>query len=82
MTDTLIMFGASWCVPCKLTRPVVERVAQQTGAAFEYVDVTSGDERAHNVLSVPTLRVYDVSGTPVAEHVGRVSAEQVRALIA
>jgi thiol-disulfide isomerase/thioredoxin len=69
-------------MPCKLTRPVVERVAQQTGVAFEYVDVESGDPRAHNVLSVPTLRVYDVSGTPVAEHIGRVSEAQLRALIA
>lgn len=78
---TLVLVGAGWCAPCKRTAPVAERVTEQLGIDYEYVDVESYDSRASGVTAVPTLRVYDVSGTVVGEHIGVATADQIRILV-
>lgn len=81
MKRTLVMFGASWCAPCKATKPHAEAVARELGVEFEYVDVEFSDSRANDVTAVPTLRVYDDQDDVLAEHRGGANAAQLRALI-
>lgn len=81
MSNTLVMFGATWCQPCKRTRPVVIDVAHVAGVEFEYVDVETYDFRANDVTTVPTLRVYSEDGEVIAEHIGAANAAQVGELI-
>jgi thiol-disulfide isomerase/thioredoxin len=78
---TLVLIGASWCAPCKRTAPTAERVAEQTGVAYEYVDVETYDSRANGVTAVPTLRLYDASDTVIEEHIGAATADQIRLLV-
>jgi thiol-disulfide isomerase/thioredoxin len=81
MSNTLVMFGAAWCRPCKATHPLAVDAAEAAGIEFEYVDVETYDSRANDVTAVPTLRVYDEDGEPVAEHRGGATAGQIAALI-
>lgn len=73
-----VFFGASWCAPCKKTYPLFVKV---TGEDGEYVDVETGDSRANDITSVPTIRVYDDYGQVVREHRGGATEGQIRALI-
>lgn len=84
MTYSVVMFGAEWCQPCKQTRPIVEEMAAEWAATFEYVDIESGDPRAAGLTSVPVIRVTDDAGTIAHEHRGgasRVVLDQVLAAI-
>lgn len=78
-----VMFGASWCAPCKATRPHFMRVC--AALEPEYVDIEHADSRANDITSVPTIRVYDADdpyGAPLVEHRGAASAAQIAALLA
>ncbi|MFG3200341.1 thioredoxin family protein [Streptomyces sp. NPDC048208] len=79
--QTLVMFGADWCRPCKATYPIAQRVAEDTDTPFEYVDVEYGDSRANDVTAVPMLRVYDEYEEVIAEHRGGATEAQIRALV-
>jgi thioredoxin 1 len=64
MTNKVIMYGASWCAPCKAVKPVFTAVGSgylsEMGVEFEYVDVDSNVERASEagIRSVPSLKLY------------------------
>ena len=78
-----VYIGASWCAPCKTTKPLFAQVVSDEGLEAEYLDVEDYDSRVSDVRSVPTLRVYDANdpfGFPLAEHVGGATIAQIRAL--
>ncbi|MFF8942867.1 thioredoxin family protein [Streptomyces sp. NPDC014864] len=81
MSNTVVMFGAAWCAPCKKTLPVLERACDALGLDLEYVDVEFGDSRANDVTTVPTVRVYDDFDEVVREHRGGMSRAQALAFL-
>ncbi|QAY26967.1 thioredoxin [Streptomyces phage Shawty] len=74
-----VYIGASWCAPCKTTKPLFAQVVSDEGLEAEYLDVEDYDSRVSDVRSVPTLRIYDDEGV-LAEHVGGATIAQIRAL--
>ncbi len=68
----LVDFWASWCGPCRMLAPVIDRLAE---ASDEYkvckVNVDEQGELASqfNVMSIPTLVVFK-NGEPVNTSVG------------
>lgn len=58
------MFTGDWCGPCKVVKPVFERLAQRSAAeppvTFVLVDTTAGREIAaqHNISAVPTFMFF------------------------
>lgn len=61
----VVMYGASWCAPCKATKPAFEKMSEgylsEMGVEFEYVDVDKVEPsllQAENVRSVPTITLY------------------------
>lgn len=61
-----VMFTAPWCGPCKVMKPIVERVAAERG--FDYVFAAcAGLDRdlavTWGVRSVPTLMIFE-KGAP------------------
>lgn len=74
----LVDFFATWCGPCKMMAPVLDRVAlaKQGNAAVYKVDVDQEPELAQRfgVMSVPTLIVFK-DGSAARQFVG-VQSEQ------
>lgn len=71
----VVDFFATWCVPCKMLAPVVERMAEQfSDVHFYKVDIDEELDLASRfqVMSVPTL-LYMKRGQVVSKSVGLVS---------
>jgi len=55
---TVIDFSATWCMPCRMLKPILERVAEQcSDVSFYNVDIDENEEIAkrYRIFSVPTL---------------------------
>lgn len=80
----LVDFYASWCGPCKLLTPVLERVLQPgTGIKLIKVNIDEAVELAteYNVTSVPTVSLFDKDGKHVKSFVGARDENFVRDFI-
>jgi thioredoxin 1 len=75
----LVDFFATWCPPCKMLAPVLERVAN-TRAAFDIVkiNIDENEEVAmqYRIEVVPTLMVFK-NGKPVDKSVGYIEENEV-----
>ena len=79
---SVIQFSASWCAPCKVLKPIMEKLSDEfkDKANFYYADI---DEKAINsasaaaVRGVPTVVVYK-KGVEVARKVGGLPEQQMR----
>lgn len=79
----LLDFFASWCGPCRMVSPLVDRIAEEHP---EYlvakVDVDREPElaQAFKVVSIPTLVVLQ-NGQEVQRSVGAISKERILKLL-
>lgn len=81
---TVVDFYTTWCGPCKLVAPQVERMCQEFGdVAFAKFDCGAKDNQAFavglGIKALPTFRVYRGSHK-VAEMTGA-KADQLRRLV-
>lgn len=57
--DAVIDFWAEWCAPCKILKPIFERVAKEIGGKIKFgkVNIDEGREIAERfgVMSIPTV---------------------------
>lgn len=74
----LVKFYATWCGPCKLVAPAVQKVAEEAGLPVREVDIDNNSDLVvrYNVQSVPTIIKVD-NGVEVARVTG---AKPVRIL--
>lgn len=75
----VVMFGASWCAPCKLVKPILEGLALDLG--FPLIGVDAGIEKGlatfYGVRGVPTISVFK-DGKIIANSFGNKSEEQIK----
>ncbi|MDB4614619.1 thioredoxin [bacterium] len=82
----LVDFWASWCPPCKMMEPMVERlhdeVAESSSAKIVAVNIDRNPQTAgeYTVSSVPTFIAFK-NGKPVARQTGAATENQLRNLI-
>lgn len=79
----IVQFSASWCMPCKMLKPKVEKVAAETSdVTFIYCDIeaTNDFSQKMGIMSVPTMISYH-DGEVVSKSVGGDEAS-VRNLVA
>ena len=64
-------FSATWCGPCQVLEPIVERVADRSPGAVASIDIDANPDlaREYSVRSVPTLLLF-ADGDPVERLVG------------
>jgi thioredoxin 1 len=79
----LVDFGATWCPPCKVLKPIVESIArEQTHVKVVYVDMDAAPKTVQQcgVRAAPTLIVYK-DGEKRAVHVGAMPKEKILQLL-
>ncbi len=80
----LVDFWATWCGPCKMIAPFVDKVAQEFDGQIKVckadVDECSDIAQSFNVSSIPTLLVFK-NGEVVSSHVGAASYPLIEALV-
>ena len=76
--------GASWCVPCKMLKPIFEKVANEntTDVQMYTLDVDLNREIAMSlgVRSVPTIKMFN-AGEVIDTKVGMQSETQLNDMI-
>lgn len=83
---TIADFWAPWCGPCKTLHPMFERAAaEHAGVAIQFarvnVDDSPGVTSAFDIMSIPTILVFDDTGTVIGREVGLPSKRRLDQLI-
>ncbi|MEK7137926.1 MAG: thioredoxin [Patescibacteria group bacterium] len=77
----LLDFWATWCGPCRMTKPIVEKIADEMKDELKVVaiDVDKNPRSAaqFNVMSIPTMFVIK-GGQVKSQVVGGLSEEQLK----
>ena len=78
----LVDFFAEWCGPCKILEPVLDDLADSTGATIAKVDVEQHPQlaSAFGVRGVPTLALF-ADGEQVNQHTGGLPRDRLETLI-
>lgn len=80
----LVDFFATWCGPCKMLAPVVEKVDENLAGEVKVfkldIDENPISTNAYGVQSVPTLILFK-DGKPLGQIVGFRPAEQIESAI-
>ncbi len=78
-TLTVIDFSATWCMPCRMLKPILERVTEQfDNVDFYEIDIDENEEIAkrYRIFSVPTLVCFK-SGKKIDSLVGLNSYDDI-----
>jgi len=80
----LLDFTATWCGPCRMLAPIVERIADENVGAIRVgkIDIDDSPVVAAKlgIRGAPTVVVFR-GGKEVARHVGVTSKERLLALV-
>ena len=82
-TLTVVDFSASWCMPCRMLKPILERVAEKlNNIDFYNLDIDESEDIAkrYRVFSVPTIICFK-EGKKVDSMVGLNSYDDVMEFI-
>ena len=74
----IVDFYGTWCMPCKMLAPIVEKVAQDKNIKLAKVDIDENEDliRKYRIMSVPTLKIFK-GGKEVETSVGLVSESRL-----
>lgn len=72
-TPVLVEFTATWCPPCKMVAPVLERIAAENTGRLRVLAIDADENpetvRAYAVMGMPTMALF-VDGKRVTQVVG------------
>jgi thioredoxin 1 len=76
----LVDFTATWCGPCKMLSPIVDKLADEFEGTYKVVkvDIDEAQEIAQRfgIRSVPTVMVFS-QGKKTASHIGLTKREKL-----
>ena len=80
----LVDFTATWCGPCKMLAPIVEKLADETAGKYRVgkldIDDAPGVTQRYGVRGVPTVMVFK-NGEKIGQHVGVTNKETLLKLL-
>ncbi len=69
----LVDFNATWCGPCRMLAPVLEKVSDEFDGKVDFfgvdVDENGSIAQQFGIMSIPTIIIFK-NGTPVDKTVG------------
>ena len=71
----VLYFSAEWCGPCKMIKPILNKLQSQMSITFIDADVSAETCAKWNVRNVPTLLVVN-NGVETGRLVGSAITEQ------
>ena len=56
----IVDFYGTWCMPCKMLAPTLEKVANDLNIKLAKVDIDENEElvNEYKIMSVPTLKIF------------------------
>lgn len=79
----IVEFWAEWCGPCKMMKPVFERVANATTDVQMYtmnVDLNREIASGLGIRSIPTIKTFN-AGNVIETKVGALNEGQIKELV-
>ena len=76
----LIDFFATWCGPCKMLSPILEKVESNLKVVKVDVDEFEDLAREYGVMSIPTLVVLE-KGKEVKRHIGFIDKSNLESFL-
>lgn len=78
----IVDFYATWCMPCKMIAPIVEKVAEENKCKLAKVDVDENEilAKKFGIMSIPTLKIFK-NGQEINHSVGAISENKLLELI-
>lgn len=81
----LVDFTATWCGPCKVLAPIVEKIADESVGKYRVgkldIDEAPGITQKYGVRGVPTVIVFK-GGQKIDQHVGVTNKETLLKMLA
>ncbi len=63
---TVVDFWAPWCVPCRRTKPVLDKLAEEFAGQVDFRAINADEQpdllRELNIMGIPTLVIVDRTG--------------------
>jgi putative thioredoxin len=83
-TLVLVDFWAEWCAPCRVLKPILEKLAAEYGGRFILAKLNSDRDQQlaarFGVRSIPSVKAF-INGQQVDEFTGALPEAQIRAFI-
>ena len=80
----LLDFTATWCGPCKMLAPIVEKIADENVGTVKVakidIDASPAVSARYGIRGAPTVMVFK-DGKETARHLGVTSKERLLALL-
>jgi len=80
----IVEFWAEWCGPCKMMKPLFERVSKNNTSNVEMytmnVDLNREIAMSLGIRSIPTVKVFN-SGENIDTKVGVLQEEQIKGMV-
>lgn len=77
----LVDLGASKCVPCKMMKPILDKLTTDYTGQMEVVFIDVWEDREagerHRIRMIPTQIFYDATGKELARHEGFMSEKAI-----
>jgi thioredoxin 1 len=74
----ILYFSATWCVPCRQMKPILEQVEAETGIKITKIDIEEGfaSSQKYGVRSVPTFVLLE-EGKEISRTIGAQTSKEL-----